>query len=195
MTGTVVLSWRDGRDDAARARVATYLTTSIDGGQTFSAQTYANPVIHRYRCDHRANRGCRTGVGQRVGRQQQHGHISLAMATQMGLAVFNGQIYPIWAGNLNKGHIVNGAVQGPFLSIFYQPMVIADGPRIVSSSWARSRWQRQTSGSVSFTVTFDRPIDPPSLNGYTTIPTFTPADVLVYYHDTTNGDPPRFRSR
>ena len=51
----------------------------------------------------------------------------------MGLAVFNGQIYPIWAGNLNKGHIVNGAVQGPFLSIFYQPMVIADGPRIVSS--------------------------------------------------------------
>ena len=45
-----------------------------------------------------------------------------------------------------------------------------------------------TSGSVSFTVTFDRPIDPPSLNGYTTTPTFTPADVLVYYHDTTNGD-------
>ena len=43
MTGTVVISWRDGRDDAARARVATYLTTSIDGGQTFSAQTYANP--------------------------------------------------------------------------------------------------------------------------------------------------------
>ena len=43
VTGTVVLSWRDGRDDAARARVATYLTTSIDGGQTFSAQTYANP--------------------------------------------------------------------------------------------------------------------------------------------------------
>ena len=55
------------------------------------------------------------------------------MATQMGLAVFNGQIYPIWAGNLNQGHIVNGAVQGPFLSIFYQPMVIADGPRIVAS--------------------------------------------------------------
>ena len=46
-----------------------------------------------------------------------------------------------------------------------------------------------TSGSVSFTVTFDRPIDPPSLDGYTTTPTFTPADVLVYYHDTTDGDP------
>ena len=42
-TGTLVLSWRDARDDAANARVATYITTSIDGGQTFSQQTYANP--------------------------------------------------------------------------------------------------------------------------------------------------------
>ena len=106
----------------------------------------------------------------------------------MGLAVFNGQIYPIWSGNLNIGHIVNGAVQGPFVSIFYQPMVIADGPRIVNSSMGPISLAEATSGSVSFNVTFDRPIDPPSLNGYTTIPTFTPADVLVYYHDTTNGD-------
>ena len=42
-TGTVVLSWRDARNDAANARVATYITTSIDGGNTFSPQTYANP--------------------------------------------------------------------------------------------------------------------------------------------------------
>ena len=42
-TGTLVISWRDARDDAANARVATYITTSIDGGQTFSPQTYANP--------------------------------------------------------------------------------------------------------------------------------------------------------
>ena len=46
------------------------------------------------------------------------------------------------------------------------------------------------SGSISFTVTFDRPINPPSLDGYTTTPTLTPGDVLVYYHDTTNGDAP-----
>ncbi len=42
-TGTLVMSWRDARDDAADARVATYITTSIDGGQTFGPQTYANP--------------------------------------------------------------------------------------------------------------------------------------------------------
>ena len=42
-TGTVVISWRRAASDAANARVATYITTSIDGGQTFSPQTYANP--------------------------------------------------------------------------------------------------------------------------------------------------------
>ena len=36
----------------------------------------------------------------------------------------------------------------------------------------------------SFTVTFDRPINPPG----GTRPSFTPADVQVFYHDTTNGD-------
>ena len=42
-TGTVVVSWRDASDDAANARVATYITTSIDGGLTFGPATYANP--------------------------------------------------------------------------------------------------------------------------------------------------------
>ena len=108
--------------------MATYLTTSIDGGQTFSAQTYANP----------AQVAINSITGQTVtvgpesdnesGGNSNTDHL-FGYGTQMGLAVFNGQIYPIWAGNLNQGHIVNGAVQGPYLSIFYQPMVIADGPR------------------------------------------------------------------
>ena len=108
----------------------------------------------------------------------------------MGLAVFNGQIYPVWAGNFDQGHIVNGEVVGPYLSIFYQPMVIADGPRIINSTQGPIPYSDVQNGSaVTFTVTFDRPINPPSLDGYTTTPTFTPADVLVYYHDVTNGDP------
>ena len=44
VTGTVVVSWRDGRDDAARARVATFLATSIDGGQTFALRL--TPIRH-----------------------------------------------------------------------------------------------------------------------------------------------------
>jgi subtilisin-like proprotein convertase family protein len=188
VTGTVVLSWRDARDDAANARVATYLTTSIDGGQTFSAQTYANPSLTAIN----SINGQTVVVGpesdNESGGNSNTDHL-FGYGTQMGLAVFNGQVYPVWAGNLNKGHIVNGAVQGPYLSIFYQPMVIADGPRIVNSTMGPISLAEAESNSVSFSVTFDRPIDPPSLDGYTTTPTFTPADVLVYYHDTTDGDP------
>ena len=69
VTGTVVISWRDGRDDAARARVATYLTTSIDGGQTFSAQTYANPAYTAIDAITGKTVVSRTASGQRVGRQ------------------------------------------------------------------------------------------------------------------------------
>ena len=65
-TGTLVLSWRDARNDAANARVATYVTTSIDGGQTFSAQTYANPQLTSHRRDHGGDGRPRADVRQRV---------------------------------------------------------------------------------------------------------------------------------
>ena len=41
-TGTLVMSWFDTRNDAASARVASYVTYSTDGGNTFSPQIYAN---------------------------------------------------------------------------------------------------------------------------------------------------------
>ena len=43
-TGTVVLSWRDARNDPTNNTLAaTYITASIDGGNTFNDQVYANP--------------------------------------------------------------------------------------------------------------------------------------------------------
>jgi len=186
-TGTLVVSWQDARDDAANARVATYITTSIDGGQTFGDQVYANPP----------NTATNTITNQTevLGPQpdnesggNSHTDSLFGYGSSMGLAVSGGQLYPIWAGNFNKGVVVNGAIQGTPLSIYYRPMVIAAGPRIVNSSMGPVPLAEATGGSVSFNVTFDRPINPPSLSGYTTTPSFTPADVLVYYHDTTNGD-------
>ena len=94
----MVLSWRDARDDAANARVATYITTSIDGGQTFSPQTYANPS--------------KTAVDAITGQTNIIGPASddeasangqsdttFGYGNQMGLAVADGQLFPIWAGN------------------------------------------------------------------------------------------------
>ena len=188
-TGTVVLSWRDARNDPSNARVATYITTSIDGGQTFSAQTYANPQATATD----AITGATTVLGPEPDNESSGNNktdTAFGYGNQMGLAVFDGQLYPVWAGNFNLASVVNGAIQGPLLQIFYQPMVIAAGPRIVSSTQGPIADYYDTPGSppgspISFTVTFDRPIDPTALG----TPTFTPADVLVYYHDTTNGDP------
>ena len=41
-TGTLVVDYYDTRNDAANARYATYVTTSIDGGNTFAPDTFAN---------------------------------------------------------------------------------------------------------------------------------------------------------
>ena len=191
-TGTVVLSWRDARDDAANARVATYLTTSIDGGNTFSAQSYANPSKTAVN----AITGATEVLGPMPDNESSNNNktdTAFGYGDQMGLAVYQGQVYPIWAGNFNEGtyDAATNMVIGPLLQIYYQPMVIAGGPRIISSTQGpiTNYYDTPTSppGSpISFTVTFDRPIDPIS-PGY--VPTFTAADVLVFYHDTTNGDP------
>ena len=42
LTGMVVVMWYDNRGDAGNGRAATYIATSIDGGQTWSQQTYLN---------------------------------------------------------------------------------------------------------------------------------------------------------
>ena len=98
---------------------------------------------------------------------------------QMGLAVFDGQVYPIWAGNFNQAFLKNnGAVTGFPLNILYRPMVIAAGPRIINSTMGPIPLAEAASGSVTISVTFDRPVDPA---------TFKPGDVQVFYHDTTNG--------
>ena len=176
--------------------------------------------------------------------------------TSMGLAVYAGQVYPIWAGNFDEAHFVNNVPTGNALSIYYQPMVIAAGPRIVTSTMgpvaasstsfagtlttgsslvtgvistaglfagekiagtglpsgvtiltvnsstsitlsalattsgtesltasADGYQQAKQTGQLSFTVTFDRPINPPG-----TTASFTPADIQVFYQDTTYGD-------
>ena len=177
-TGTLVLSWRDARDDAANARVATYITTSIDGGNSFSAQTYANPPqtainaiteqtqVLGPEADNQSG-----GDGQRDG--------TFGYGNQMGLAVADGQLFPVWAGNLNQSSVNfgTGAVTGDPLNIWYRPMVIAAGPRIITSTMGPISWNEATSGTVSISVTFDRPVDPAS---------FVPGDVSVYYHSTSN---------
>ena len=195
-TGTVVLSYRDAGYDASNARVATDVVTSIDGGNTWSPVTYVNPqnsavnaitgktdVLSPMTDNQSGNDGQRDGT---------YGY-----GNQMGLSVLDGHVYVFWAGNFNQSSIVNGAVTGDPLNIWERTLVIAAGPRIVNSTMGPVPLLTEANGQVldgfqqasqlgqlSFTVQFDRAINPPGMT-----PSFTPGDVQVFYHDTTNGDP------
>ncbi len=174
-TGTLVVSWRDARDDASNARVATYVATSIDGGNSFSPQTYANTADTATD----AITGQADVIGPEADNQSAlnpQADAAFGYGDQMGLAVFNGQLYPIWAGNLNQSSDPAGAIIGDPLNIWYAPMVIAAGPRIVASSMGPIPLAATTNpNGVSISVTFDRPINTAS---------FLPQDVQIFYHDT-----------
>ena len=85
------------------------------------------------------------------------------------------------------------ATVGFGLSVYSRPMVIAAGPRVVSSQEGPVAFSEAAAGAISFTVTFDRPIDPQIGDANVTpgSPTwsFYEGDVQVYYEGTTFGEP------
>jgi subtilisin-like proprotein convertase family protein len=181
-TGTLVVSWYDGRNDAARSRVATYLTTSIDGGQTFSKNIYAN--------NSQTATDAITGKTVILGPipdNQSPGNANtestVGFGTHQGLAVYGGHAYPIWSSNLNGGTDAKAKLNPRVATATF-----AAGPRIIASTQGpvgepndTVNTDRATDGSPeasAFIVTFDRPVD-------STPGVFGPNDVIVMYRDTT----------
>ena len=172
-TGTLVMSWKDVRDDAARSRSAVYVTASSDGGATFNQQVYANQSKTATDAITLQDVTLSPEPDNTAGLSPAS---TLGFGSGEGLAVYGGHIYPVWAANFNRAFIdANNAVQGFPLHVVTRPMLVAAGPRILSSTMGPVAGLKAT----SFQVTFDRAIDPS---------TFTKADVQVYYHDTVNGD-------
>lgn len=186
--GALVLTWFDARDDASRSRVATYLTASIDGGDTFSSQVFAN--ARQTATDVVTNRTVTLGPipdNQSAGNPIRE--TTFGFGDHQGLAVFGGKVYPIWSSNLNGGTDTVGATDNArllALDIRVARAQIAAGPRVVSSTMGpvggpndtlnNTRTADGTPIARSFIVTFDRPVDPS---------TFTPAQVQVSFRDTT----------
>ncbi|WP_422931845.1 beta strand repeat-containing protein [Singulisphaera sp. PoT] len=185
-TGSVVLSWYDARNDAANARVATYLTASIDGGQTFSPQTFANTAETAVD----AITGQLVVLGP-VPDNQSAGNSRTDALTgfgiHQGLAVYDGKIHAIWSSNLNQGFIDGSgfyqATTSPvLLDIRTVTATIAAGPRIIESTMGPVGLPGDTVNppapegqapiASAFQITFDRPVDPS---------TFTSADVQVFF--------------
>jgi len=192
-TGTLVMSWRDGRDDSARARSSIYLTASPDGGRNFSPQTYANPS--------------QTSIDGITGKQVALSPLGdnfsaitpkaptvFGFGTQMGLAVGSGQVYAAWTGNFNDSYRDSAnVVHGDTFQTYVRRMTVAAGPRVVDSTMGpvgtpgdNVNTSHAPDGSVlanAFVITFDRPIDPLAVINAGQA-TFTTSDVLVYYHGT-----------
>jgi subtilisin-like proprotein convertase family protein len=194
-TGTLVVSYFDTQYDAARARVAMELATSIDGGSTFGPETFANTPLTAF--DAIAQKNVTLGP---IPDNQSPGNPNteplFAFGSHQGLAVYGGHIYPAWASNNNGGS--DGKQK---LEIEVAPTLIATGPRVISGTMGQIQPQtvtdlttglpipfnsRTTPGGSpildGFVVTFDRPIDPAS---------FTAANVAVFYRDpNTSGTAP-----
>ncbi len=182
-TGTLVMSWYDARNDPALSRVATYVTYSVDGGNTFSPQVYAN--IPQQATD--AITGTTDILGPVPDNESPGNPLTEAtfgFGTRQGLAVYGGVIYPAWSGNVNGGTNAKS-----LLNVMTARVLFPTGPRIISStqgpvglpgdSLNNSRAADGGPEASAFIVTFDRFIDPS---------TFTPKNVTVTYRDTTTND-------
>jgi subtilisin-like proprotein convertase family protein len=187
-TGTVVVTYYDGRYDAARARVATTIATSLDGGKTFGPQTFANTPLQVTDLatgqltilgpipDNESGGNTATGADL----------ATFAFGDRQGLAVSHGHVYPAWSSNINGG---NDGKQ--LLNIRVAAAEIAAGPRILSGTMGpvglpgdnlnNTTAADGTPIAKSFIVTFDRPVDPG---------TFGIGQAQVFFHDTVAGDAP-----
>jgi hypothetical protein len=171
-TGTLVVSYLDARYDAARARVATSIGTSIDGGHTFSPATWANatkPAID-------AITGKPVNIGP-VLDNQSNGNGSRDNIYNFGyhqsLAAANGHIYAGWSSNQNNPG-QNADNNGGLLNIVLANMTMAAGPRVISSTMGPvgkpgdpiNFTRSVVDGGpalTSFALIFDRHINPASL--------------------------------
>jgi subtilisin-like proprotein convertase family protein len=199
-TGTVVVTYMDARHDAARARFATYVSASIDGGDSFSTPSYLNQS--QLAKDGISGKNVDLGpiadnqsAGNPVKDDTAVGGIISSYGDRLGLAAFGGKVYALWAGNTNGG--TSGAVADSDdniqrLTIMTATTRIAGGPRIVSATSGvvgedgdlvnTLRGPDGGPAASSFIVEFDRPIDPA---------TFTADDIVIRFRSpTTAGTDP-----
>jgi subtilisin-like proprotein convertase family protein len=175
-TGTLVMSWFDGRNDPAHARVAVYMTTSIDGGDSFSQDVMASEA--QQATD--AITGNAVVLGP-VPENQSGGNAEgvAAYGTRLGLAAYGGKAYPVWVGNENAATINSSRFS---LQVQTAVASYATGPSVISSTMGPVNGSRAPDGTpvaATFQVVFDRPVP---------VADFTAANVTVTYRDTTAND-------
>ena len=114
-----------------RTCYATYITTSIDGGNTFATDTYANSPNTAFNTITQQNvilgplSDDQSAGNPTTDTPAAGGYL---FGNRQGLAVSSGHVYAAWSGNQGG---VNEAYRQ---NILIAPMRIAAGPRVVSST-------------------------------------------------------------
>jgi subtilisin-like proprotein convertase family protein len=161
VTSMVVASYLDTRDDADRSRVATYVATSTDNGNTFSPATFVDNALQPLDVARREL--------VRLGPLPSNGTVEgiLSFGAHQGLTVHAGLIYASFSTNEN-----GGLVGDKSLDIHIARAATAAGPRVISSTMGNIRPLTLLGQTVNatetadgtpifdgFFVVFDRPID------------------------------------
>jgi subtilisin-like proprotein convertase family protein len=189
-TGNVVVSFLDARNDPSDARVATYVAVSNDGGDTFTANIYANP--NNTAIDAITGKSVILGPIPDNESADNPSQDAFGFGQTQGLAVADGRIIPVWASNQNAGSANQFVGSAVVDSILTEP----GGPRVISSTMGPVGQPGDTVNTLraadgtpvanSFLVTFDRPIDPATFNPDGPAISGQPigtGDVRVYYQD------------
>ena len=181
VTGTVVVMWYDARNDAANARATTYIATSIDGGDTFSPQTYLN---NEKTAVDQIIRG--TVVLEPIPTNIANISNGVGTGIRQALVVYGGVIKPFWTGNLNSGgsSIFTANVRtaaGPRVFATDMGVVTDDAFQFGTGTYNNTVALDGTRQIDGFYVEFDRLVD---------VNSFTAADVEVQFRspDTQRGN-------
>ena len=179
----VALSWYDTRYDAENDRVVTETATSIDGGQTYSTNVYANDS-ETATDTITANTVNLSPIPDNLANAAGASDGTAGFGVHQGLAVYDGHLYPIWTSNENGGAAGNEPMGiRTNVGTFYSGPAVASvtqGP--IGGPNDDLNTQTAADGTpelTEFEVTFTGPVDPAS---------FTPSDVRVYYRDTTTNN-------
>jgi subtilisin-like proprotein convertase family protein len=181
-TGSLILSYFDGRYDAARTRVANSVEVSIDGGHSFGPSTYLNAPNSATDGITRST----VNTGPTPDNFASNADTTFSMGAHQGMIAYGGRLFAVWAGNQDGGR-TNAQNQ----SVRSATAIYGGGPRIIRSDFGpvtaaatatdltntpvpynntvAADGTRQLSG---FVVYFDRPID---------ATTFTAANVSLIF--------------
>jgi subtilisin-like proprotein convertase family protein len=147
-SGAVAVSFLDARDDPQHVRFATYVTTSLDGGATYSKDTFLNTPAQVF-----------DGIEQKVidlgpiptNEQSATADTGfLGFGDHQGLTFVNGHIWGVWSDNENAGF--TGTETS---SIFTANATVPYGPHVTNSTMGVITGTTGTDLATGNTVAFN----------------------------------------